>query len=182
MLSGGSDLLQNNETACQVEAEFKLPGYDSAPSFLQPLAIKYSNTKAVGWTISHLNCRCLNQPPKTDARVPCLEHREGVYQRQVSSKDFTGRGFHLHMSVLPLTPGRGNIPLEILRLKYYLTFGASPITLQEHFAIISVQQRAECLSMSGLLKKAVPASLTYIPWNTINHPEIIHKKRRGRLL
>lgn len=67
------------------------------------------------------------------------------------------------MSVLSLTPGRGNIPLEILKLKSYLTFEASPITLQEYFAIISIQQREECLCTSGLPKKVVPASLAYTP-------------------
>lgn len=58
MLPGGSDLLQNsNDTACQVKAEFKLPGYDSAGSFLLPLAI---NTKALEAPISHPDRGCLN--------------------------------------------------------------------------------------------------------------------------
>lgn len=82
----------------------------------------------------------LELAPQTDARVPYLEHREGVYQRQVSSKVFRERGLFLHTSVLSLTSDRGNMPLETLKLKYYLTFGTAPIPLQEYFAIISVQQ------------------------------------------
>lgn len=178
MLPGESDLLQNNKATCQVETGFKLPGYYSGPSFPLPLAIKYRNTKAMGWTLSHLGCRCLSQPPKSDARIPCPEHRAGVCQRQVSSRALGGRGCCLCTSALSLTSERRNIPVEILKLKYYLTFWASPIALQEYFAIISVQQRAEYLCPKRLFLPLLP----YIPWDTLNHPEIIQRKRRGKLL
>lgn len=148
MLTGGSDLLQNNETDCQVEVEFKLLGYDSVPSFLPPLAIKHRNTKAVGWTISHLSCRCLKQPPKTDARVPCLGAQRRCPQRK--------RILPAHICLITDIRER-EYPCGDSQIKILFDLWGFP----HHFTRVLCYHpcSAECLCRNSLPKNPVPASL-----------------------
>lgn len=149
MFSGGSDLLQNSsKTAWKVEADFKLPGYDSAGSFLLPFAI---NTKAEEGTISHPDCRCLNQPHKISTRTPYVELREWDRCPQRSSEEEDSACPPLFYPAL--TSGRGDSPLEILKIFFDRWGFSHPFARVFWYNLCLAHRKQSVSAQAGCLKK-----------------------------